>query len=168
MNAIDTYVEDGRAIPIARDTDILTARLAARALASRVGFTGTDLVLIASVFRRSRAISLPTQDPGEVVLSVVQNRSRLGLEVIARDQGPGIADLSRALEKGFSTSRSLGLGLPGSQRFHGRVPFRVHSWDRDNRDHAKVALVIQTFTRSLALLEYGVASVTLSRSRGVG
>ena len=48
---------------------------------------------------------------------MVQNRSRLGLQVIARDQGPGIADLSLALEKGFSTSRSLGLGLPGSKRF---------------------------------------------------
>jgi serine/threonine-protein kinase RsbT len=52
-----------------------------------------------------------------VVLSVVQNRSRIGLQIIARDQGPGIADLSRALEKGFSTSRSLGLGLPGSKQF---------------------------------------------------
>jgi serine/threonine-protein kinase RsbT len=117
MNAIDTYVEDGRAIPIARDTDILTARLAARALASRVGFTGTDLVLIASVVSEVARNIVAYARPGEVVLSVVQHRSRLGLEVIARDQGPGIADLSRALEEGFSTSRSLGLGLPGSKRF---------------------------------------------------
>jgi serine/threonine-protein kinase RsbT len=117
MNAIDTHIQEGRAIPIVRDTDVLTARLAARDLASRVGFTGTDLVLIASAVSEVARNIVSYAGPGEVVLSVVQNRSRLGLQVIARDQGPGIADLSRALEKGFSTSRSLGLGLPGSKRF---------------------------------------------------
>jgi serine/threonine-protein kinase RsbT len=117
MNAIDTYLEGGPAIPIVRDTDVVTARLAARALASRVGFTGTDLVLIASVVSEVARNIVAYAGPGEVLLSVVQSRSRLGLQVIARDQGPGIADLSRALEKGFSTSRSLGLGLTGSKRF---------------------------------------------------
>jgi serine/threonine-protein kinase RsbT len=117
MNAVDTHVEGGRAIPIVRDTDVLTARLEARALASRVGFTGTDLVLIASAVSEVARNIVSYAGPGEVVLSVVQNRSRIGLQVIARDQGPGIADLSRAMEKGFSTSRSLGLGLPGSKRF---------------------------------------------------
>jgi serine/threonine-protein kinase RsbT len=117
MNAVDTSVEVDRAIPIVRDTDIVAARLAARALASRVGFTGTDLVLIASAVSEVARNIVAYAGPGEVILSVVQNRSRLGLQVIARDQGPGIADLSRALEKGFSTSRSLGLGLPGSKGF---------------------------------------------------
>ena len=117
MNAVERYVEGDRAIPIARDTDVLAARLAARALASRVGFSGTDLVMIASAVSEVARNIVAYAGPGEVVLSVVQNRSRIGLQVIARDQGPGIADLSRALEKGFSTSRSLGLGLPGSKRF---------------------------------------------------
>ena len=117
MNAVDTSVEVDRAIPIVRDTDIVAARLAARALASRVGFTGTDLVLIASAVSEVARNIVAYAGPGEVILSVVQKRSRLGLQVIARDQGPGIADLSRALEKGFSTSRSLGLGLPGSKGF---------------------------------------------------
>jgi serine/threonine-protein kinase RsbT len=117
MNAIDSYWDGGPAIPIVRDTDVVTARLAARALASRVGFAGTDLVLIASAVSEVARNIVAYAGPGEVVLSVVQSRSRLGLQVIARDQGPGIADLSRALEKGFSTSRSLGLGLPGSKRF---------------------------------------------------
>jgi len=117
MNAIETKVEADRAIPIGRDTDVLAARLAARDLASRLGFTGTDLVLIASVVSEVARNIVAYAGPGEVVLSVVRNGSGLGLQVIARDQGPGIADPSRALEKGFSTSRSLGLGLPGSKRF---------------------------------------------------
>jgi len=120
MNAVDTvetYVEGDRAIPIVRDTDVVAARLAARALASRVGFMGTDLVLIASAVSEVARNIVAYAGQGEVILSVVQNRSRLGLQVIARDRGPGIADMSRALEKGFSTSRSLGLGLPGSKQF---------------------------------------------------
>jgi serine/threonine-protein kinase RsbT len=63
--------------------------------------------------------------PGEVALSVVQNGVRRGLEVVARDQGPGIADISQAMQDGFSTSRSLGLGLPGSRRLMDE--FRVQS-----------------------------------------
>ena len=36
--------------------------------------------------------------------------------VIARDQGPGIPDVAQALQDGYSTNRSLGLGLPGARR----------------------------------------------------
>jgi len=117
MNAVETHVEGGCAIPIVRDTDVVAARLAARALATRVGFTGTDLVLIASVVSEVARNIVAYAGPGELLLSIIQDRSRTGVQVIARDHGPGIADLSRALEKGFSTSRSLGLGLPGSKRF---------------------------------------------------
>jgi serine/threonine-protein kinase RsbT len=35
---------------------------------------------------------------------------------VARDSGPGIPDLQRALEDGYSTYRGLGLGLPGARR----------------------------------------------------
>jgi anti-sigma regulatory factor (Ser/Thr protein kinase) len=79
MNAADTCVEAGSAIPIVRDTDVIAARLAARTLASRVGFTGTDLVLIASAVSEVARNIVAYAGPGEVVLSVIQNRSRLGL-----------------------------------------------------------------------------------------
>ena len=36
--------------------------------------------------------------------------------VVARDKGPGISDLERALKDAFSTSGGLGLGLPGVKR----------------------------------------------------
>jgi serine/threonine-protein kinase RsbT len=117
MNAVDTYAESRLVIPIVRDTDVVAARLAARALAERVGFKGSDLVLIATSVSEVARNIVSYAGPGEVLLSVVQNRSRLGLQVIARDHGPGIPDPSLALKEGFSTSRSLGLGLSGSKRF---------------------------------------------------
>ena len=51
-----------------------------------------------------------------MVLSVIQDRTRLGVQVIARDQGPGIANVPLAMQDGYSGSGSLGLGLPGSRR----------------------------------------------------
>jgi serine/threonine-protein kinase RsbT len=46
----------------------------------------------------------------------VQQGSRRGVLVIARDHGPGIPDIERAMRDGFSTGKSLGLGLPGAKR----------------------------------------------------
>jgi serine/threonine-protein kinase RsbT len=40
----------------------------------------------------------------------------LGIEIIAEDQGPGIVDVDKAMEVGFSTSNGLGAGLPGVRR----------------------------------------------------
>src|SRR3989442_14205303 len=53
---------------------------------------------------------------GEIALNVVSNGDRQGVIVIARDQGPGIPDVGRALQDGYSTSGGLGLGLPGARR----------------------------------------------------
>jgi serine/threonine-protein kinase RsbT len=53
---------------------------------------------------------------GEIVLQVVQRGHRCGILIIARDRGPGIADIERTMADGYSTSRGLGLGLPGSKR----------------------------------------------------
>jgi serine/threonine-protein kinase RsbT len=105
-----------RVIPIESDLDIVGARMAARALAAAIGFSGADQVMIATAVSEVARNIIEYAKPGEVVLSAIQNSSRRGLEVVARDQGPGIADVRQAMEDGFSTSRGLGLGLPGSRR----------------------------------------------------
>ena len=53
---------------------------------------------------------------GRLCFAIVRRGQQRGLLVIARDRGPGIADTERAMEDGYSTSRGLGLGLPGSKR----------------------------------------------------
>ena len=55
-------------------------------------------------------------DHGEIVLSAVQRGGQRGVLVIARDGGPGIPDIEQAMYDGFSTGKSLGLGLPGARR----------------------------------------------------
>jgi len=105
-----------RIIPILADADIVEARMAARTLAEYVGFSGAHLVMIATAVSEVARNIVEYAKSGEVVIAPIQNGTRRGLEVVARDQGPGIADISQALQDGFSTSRGLGLGLPGSRR----------------------------------------------------
>jgi serine/threonine-protein kinase RsbT len=53
---------------------------------------------------------------GEIILRLVQNNGKRGIEVVAADDGPGIADIGLAMQDGYSTSGGLGLGLPGTRR----------------------------------------------------
>jgi serine/threonine-protein kinase RsbT len=110
-----TYAGD-LVIPIKADVDVVTARQRARVLVSGLRFSISELTLIATAISEVARNIVTYAGRGEIVLRIVQRGPRRGLLVIARDQGPGIADIARAMEDGYSTSRSLGLGLPGSRR----------------------------------------------------
>ncbi len=103
-------------VPIASDQDIVVARYKGRALASEVGFSSGESTLIATAISELARNIVSYARRGEIVLSVVRNSDRPGLQVIAADEGPGIPDIRQALLDGFSTSGSLGLGLPGVRR----------------------------------------------------
>jgi serine/threonine-protein kinase RsbT len=103
-------------VPIDRDGDIVAARQKARELAMQVGFSGSDLTIIATAISEVARNIVVYANRGEVVLSAVQRGSQRGVLVIARDNGPGIADIEQAMRDGFSTGKSLGLGLPGARR----------------------------------------------------
>ena len=102
-------------IPIKAEVDVVTARQRARVLVSGLRFSISELTLIATAISEVARNIVTYAGRGEIVLRIVQRGPRRGLLVIARDQGPGIADIARAMEDGYSTS-SLGLGLPGSKR----------------------------------------------------
>jgi serine/threonine-protein kinase RsbT len=85
-------------------------------MASELGFTSTDLTLIATAISELARNIVLYAHRGEIVLSVTEEGTRCGIGIIARDDGPGIADVERALQAGFSTSRNFGLGLSGVRR----------------------------------------------------
>jgi serine/threonine-protein kinase RsbT len=103
-------------VPIITDQDIVVARQKGRTLAIAMGFSSGDATLIATVISELARNIVTYAKTGEVELKAIRNTSRFGLQVLARDEGPGIPDLSQALRDGFSTSGSLGLGLPGVKR----------------------------------------------------
>lgn len=108
-------VQEAR-IPIQSDLDIIGARKQGRALASHHGFSASELTLIATAISELARNIVMYGQRGEIVLQLVNHQDRCGIIVTARDEGPGIPDVRKALEDGFSTSRSLGLGLPGVRR----------------------------------------------------
>ena len=103
-------------IAVTADVDVVNARQRGRELAAQAGFSSGDQTVIAAAISEIARNILNYAKRGEVVLSVVTNGDRQGVIVVARDQGPGIPDVQRALEDGYSTSGGLGLGLPGARR----------------------------------------------------
>ncbi len=105
-----------RVVPIRADVDVVNARQEARGLASDLHFSGSDLTLIATAISEVARNIVTYAGTGDIVLRIVRRGDRRGLTVIARDSGPGIADIELAMQDGYSTSRGLGLGLPGCKR----------------------------------------------------
>ena len=103
-------------VPIGHEADIVTARQKGRELAARGGFSTTEQTLIATAISEVARNIVEYAQRGEIVLSDVEREGRRGIMVIARDSGPGIADIERAMQDGYSTARSLGMGLPGAKR----------------------------------------------------
>jgi serine/threonine-protein kinase RsbT len=103
-------------VAINSDQDIVLARQKGRAMAAELGFSSGDATLIATAISELARNIVSYAGRGEITLKNVQGSSRVGILVIAEDDGPGIPDIRQALRDGFSTSGSLGLGLPGVRR----------------------------------------------------
>lgn len=99
-------------IAVASDADVLVARQKGRALATELGLSTMDSTFVATAISELGRNIVTHAKRGEIALIVVENSDRRGLQVVASDEGPGIADVSRVLENGH-LSGSLGLGLPG-------------------------------------------------------
>ena len=107
---------DEGCIPIDSEIDIVTARQKGREMAARLGFSSTELTLIATAISEVARNIVEYARDGEISLSVVAQGDKRGIIVIACDNGPGIPDIKLAMQDGYSTGKSLGLGLPGAKR----------------------------------------------------
>lgn len=101
---------------IRSDLDIVVARTRARDAAKTMGFGAIDQARIATaVSELARNIFLYA-GTGEVVVRQIERNSRKGIEIVCADQGPGIANIDLVMQDGYSTSRGMGMGLPGAKR----------------------------------------------------
>jgi serine/threonine-protein kinase RsbT len=110
-------VEPTTRVAITGEDGIIVARQAARELAQRLGFSLVDQSRITTAVSELARNVVRYAAGGEALLRPLGPSDRgVGLEIVIRDAGPGIADLERALEDGFSTGSGLGMGLPGARR----------------------------------------------------
>ena len=103
-------------VPIRTEIDVVIARQRARELASELRFSSSELTLIATAISEVARNIVIYAGAGEITFRIVEQGPRRGLVVFASDRGPGITDIERAMQDGYSTSRGLGIGLPGSKR----------------------------------------------------
>lgn len=97
--------------------DIVKAAWAAMNIAKDLKFSKANEYLVGtSVSELARNIIEHGGGRGTVTLKVLEKNDSVGIEIIAEDEGPGIENLDKAMEDNFSTSNTLGVGLPGTQR----------------------------------------------------
>jgi len=102
-------------MPINNLINVVTSRRQALEMATKLGFGLPDATKIAVVVSElARNITLYTQ--GGAITLIPHNGQRKGIKVIAQDKGPGIEDVERVLQGGYTTSRGLGMGISGSKK----------------------------------------------------
>jgi serine/threonine-protein kinase RsbT len=101
---------------IAREIDVIPFRNRVKELAVKIGMglvNQTKLITSASELARNM---LKYANGGTAVIEVVSKGKENGIRLTFKDEGPGISNIGLAMKDGFSTTNSLGLGLPGSKR----------------------------------------------------
>jgi serine/threonine-protein kinase RsbT len=106
----DSYVE------ILTEWDIVAARQLGRNVAKELGFGRVDQARITSVISELARNIYLYAGQGEIIIEILNEQGKTGLKVTATDNGPGIQNIRRVMENGFSSSGGLGAGLPGVKR----------------------------------------------------
>jgi serine/threonine-protein kinase RsbT len=101
---------------IETEDDVILVRRAVRAMAEAQRFdTFAVAALTTATSELTRNVWVHA-GKGRAVLEDVENGERSGIRVTFADEGPGIADIDRVMTGGYSTARTMGMGLSGSKR----------------------------------------------------
>lgn len=103
-------------LTIEKEQDVILFRNKVKALATRISMSlvnQTKLITAASELVRNM---IKFADGGKTIMELVSDGRKTGIRLTFEDKGPGIPDINLAMQDGFSTARSLGLGLPGARR----------------------------------------------------
>jgi len=97
-------------------SDIVAVRQQTRQWAGEVGLSLVDQTKIVTAASELARNAVVYGGGGSVRLELLENGVKKGLRLVFADQGPGISDVEKALQDGFTTGGGLGLGLGGARR----------------------------------------------------
>jgi serine/threonine-protein kinase RsbT len=103
-------------IPVTIEADVVIVRQVVRRQAVDIKLSLVDQTKIVTAASELARNLLIYGGGGEVVIEVVQNGSRNGLQIFFADTGPGIPDIDLALKDGYTSGSGMGLGLGGAKR----------------------------------------------------
>lgn len=98
------------------ESDVTIAVLDIGRLATKHGFDQRRKTMLMTAASELGTNLCKYAGSGWLKATILSNKGAKGMEIVAEDRGPGIADISKALEDHFSSSGTLGLGLPGIRR----------------------------------------------------
>ena len=110
---------DEQRIVVTSEDGIVVARQQAREAAKGLGFGLVDQSRITTAVSElaRNVVRYATNSRGEVLIRTLTAPDRgTGIEIVVRDEGPGIPNVDQALRDGFTTGNGLGMGLPGAKR----------------------------------------------------
>src|SRR5437660_11499088 len=99
----DALIAGELRVPVGADTDIVAVRENGRELARQCGFPSTERAVVATAVSEVARNIIRYAARGEIVLRLVDDSGRRGVEVVAADEGPGLADVERAMARGAAT-----------------------------------------------------------------
>ena len=103
-------------VTIRNEWDIVAARQMGRNVAKDLGFGTVDQARITTAISELARNIYLYAGAGSICIEEINEYGKIGVRVIASDEGPGIADVRLVMEDGYSTSGGLGAGLPGVKR----------------------------------------------------
>ncbi|MCM3006668.1 anti-sigma regulatory factor [Priestia koreensis] len=103
-------------VKIVTEWDIVAARQLGRNVSKELGFGTVDQARITTAISELARNIYLYAGRGQICIEKLNHGGKKGLLVLATDEGPGITDLRKVMEDGYSTSGGLGAGLPGVRR----------------------------------------------------
>lgn len=108
--------EDRSYVDIHTEWDIVAARQLGRNEAKKIGFGAVDQARITTAISELARNIYLYAGAGRIEISVVSYEQISGISIVASDEGPGIADIRKVMNDGYTTSGGLGAGMPGVRR----------------------------------------------------
>jgi len=103
-------------LPLAQQEDVVVVRQSTRSLAVEIGLTIVDQTKIVTAASELARNTVVHGGGGKVRLEILKEASKQGLRLTFEDSGPGIPDIDRAMQDGYTSAGGLGLGVGGSKR----------------------------------------------------
>lgn len=103
-------------VKIVTEWDIVAARQLGRNVSKDLGFGTVDQARITTAISELARNIYLYAGKGQIHIEKLDRSTTRGLLIIAKDEGPGIPDIRKVMEDGYSTSGGLGAGLPGVKR----------------------------------------------------